>query len=222
MKENILNPDLKPKCYYNGDRKEMLQFVPKDVLKIIEIGCGYGVFASSLKTERKAVVWGIELSKKAAEEASVKLDKVVIGDIENDNIALPKNYFDCIIFNDVLEHLKNPWVVLEKVKDYLIDGGYIVASVPNVRYFYNIKNLIKHKEWNYVDQGILDKTHLRFFTYKTIRDMFQICGYKIIKMEGINPIKFPWKFRLFNWLMLNAFEDMQFLQFACVSKKVDK
>ena len=211
--------DNKPGSYYEWPRTEMLSFVPKEARKILDIGCGSGMFASQLKAERRAEVWGIELSKEASEKARKKVDKIIIGNIETDTIDLPKNYFDCIIFNDVLEHFRDPWAILQYIKSALVTNGYIVASIPNIRYFTTFKILFFNKEWEYVDSGILDKTHLRFFTQGTIEELFQSSGYKILKIEGINSIQFPWKIRLFNWLLNKKFEDMRYLQFGCIAQK---
>jgi len=218
---NPFEVSYRPKGYYSNQRREMVCFIPIDTNKILDIGCGSGEFGEYLKSKRKVEAWGIEICKEVAEEAMAKLDRVLIGDIENDNIQLPPNYFDCIIFNDVLEHLKYPWIVLRKMRDYLKPDGYIVASIPNVRYFNNVKNLLKDKEWTYRDEGILDKTHIRFFTEKGIKDMFNICEYRVVRIEGIRGIEFPWKFRLFNRIMLRAFEDMRYLQFAIVAQKIN-
>lgn len=220
MNNKIYYTKIKINSYYINNRDEMHRFIPEKINNILEVGCGTGIFGKNLKSKRNNIgVWGIEISKSAAEAAKTRLDKVIIADIENDSIDLPKKYFDCIVFNDVLEHLKYPCAVLKKIADYLIDDGCVVASIPNVRYFYNIKELLKNKEWRYEGSGILDKTHLRFFTIKSIKEMFESCDYHLVKVEGINPIKFPWKFRLLNWLLMKKFEDMRFVQFACVAKK---
>lgn len=219
--DRVFDPNYKPTGYYNCRRGEMLRFVPQNVTRVLEIGCGTGEFGKILKSQRNVEVWGIELSKEIAEVTKGKLDNVIVGDIESDNIPLPSEYFDCIVFNDVLEHLKYPWIVLRKLRDNLKHYGWIISSIPNVRYYENIKELLIRKEWQYVDAGILDKTHLRFFTINSIKDMFKECGYHVIKIEGINGGKFPWKFGFLNLILLNALDDMRFLQFACVAQKVD-
>ncbi len=217
--QNIFYPDVKPKGYYERHRKEMLSYVPSDVTKVLEIGCGAGAFGNILKENREIEVWGVECCKVAAEKAMSRLDKVIIGDIEDGSISLPNGYFDCIIFNDVLEHLKYPWAVLRKLRDNIMDGGYIVASIPNVRYYENMKSLFLQKDWKYVDEGILDKTHLRFFTINSIHVLFQSSGYNLLNIAGINAAVFPWKLGLLNLILLKVLDDMRFLEFACVVKK---
>jgi len=216
--EKLFDYSDKPVTYYSGPRNEMLQFVPEQVERVLEIGCGTGEFGKTLKLRKNIEVWGVELTQNAAKEARAKLDKVLVGNIEEDNLDLPDNYFDCVIFNDVLEHLVNPWLVLKRVKNTLSDKGYVVASIPNIRYFDIIRQLIDRKEWSYRDSGILDRTHLRFFTINSIKDMFESCGYTIINIQGIHGREFPWKFRVFNLFMKKRYEDMRYLQFACLAK----
>lgn len=218
MKDDIFKIEQKSLSYYSQSREEILSFVPVGVEKVLEIGCGDGIFGRSLRAVRSTEVWGVEMCEKAAMSAKVNLDKVIIGNIETDAIDLPESYFDCIIFNDVLEHLRYPWIILKEIVRHLASNGYIVASIPNVRYLDNIKKLIRDKDWKYTDEGILDKTHLRFFTEKSIRKMFELCGYNVLQIEGINPAEFYWKFKLLNWVMNKRFDDMKYLRFACVAQ----
>jgi ubiquinone/menaquinone biosynthesis C-methylase UbiE len=205
--------------YYCNQRREMLPFIPPGCKRLLEVGCGTGEFAWLVKKERNAEVWGIDIYKEIAEKAVNKLDKVLHGDIEREDLDLPAGYFDCIVFNDVLEHLHDPWAVLRKAQLFLMSDGYIVASIPNVRYFDNIKQLLKHKEWRYEDEGILDRTHLRFFTMKSSKELFESCGYAVESITGITGRLFPWKFRMLNAIMKRTFDDMRYQRFACVAQK---
>ena len=220
MNSDIFNLEQKPKGYYVGLRNEMLRFIPRNIGKVLEVGCGEGEFGRLLKSNLKAEVWGIEISETAAKNAQKELDKVLIGNIEEENIPLPKGYFDCIIFNDVLEHLRYPWNVLKNIKKNLKPNGYVVASIPNIRYYYTVYDLLRYGRWRYEDKGILDKTHLRFFTIESIKEMFKASGYYLSRIEGINACKVSWKFRIFNWFMMKRFEDMRYTQFACVAQPV--
>ncbi|MBT1074660.1 class I SAM-dependent methyltransferase [Geobacter grbiciae] len=215
---NLLDHNDKPDNYYSGSRLEMVPYVPVDAMRILDVGCGAGEFGNALKFQRCVEVWGIELCEQAAEEAQGKLDRVLVGSIEGNTMSLPEGYFDCVVFNDVIEHLVNPWAVLTNIKTYMQADAYVVASIPNVRYFNNIKTLLKHKQWKYEDEGILDKTHLRFFTIESIKELFISCSYNIIKIEGIRGRQFPWKFRLINMVMRNCFDDMRYMQFACLTR----
>ncbi len=208
--------------YASSVRNEMLQFVPQSAKRILDVGCSVGNFGALLKSERAVEVWGVDIDEQAAAIAALKLDKVACGGFD-DKLNLPANSFDCIVFNDVLEHMIDPYSALVYAKELLRENGKIIASIPNVRYFNNMWLLIVHKSWDYVDTGILDKTHLRFFTVRSIRSMFENLGYTVEIIEGINPIeKFnnrqTKKFKILNSVLFGRIEDMRWLQFAIVAR----
>ncbi len=203
--------------YYSNERKEMLRFIPSDAHFVLEVGCGGGIFGSAVKRVSGAEVWGIEIDNEAALEAKVKLDKVVIGDISGIIPDIPDRKFDCIVFNDVLEHLVDPFSVLIAVKSKLTSKGVVVCSIPNMRYFPVLSRLLINKQWKYEDWGVLDRTHLWFFTKKSIIDTFTELNYGILQLEGINGIN-SWKFNLLNALLLGNISDTRYMQFACVAK----
>ena len=204
--------------YYNVLRIEMLQYLPDSATKILVVGCGTGVFAEAVKKKNNAEVWGIELMDFAAKEASKILDKVLSGPCEEHISSLPKDYFDAIYFNDVLEHLIDPYSVLADLKSNLSENGVIISSIPNVRYHGVLRQLLFEKNWKYENHGVLDKTHLRFFTKKSIKDMYENAGYTIEKHQGINKTRSlkPW---FYNLLFLFTQMDMFFVQYATVVKK---
>ena len=210
--------DEKKTNYYDWQRREMLSFIPNGCKKILDVGCAGGSFGALLKLEKQAEVWGIEHHLETAERARKKLDRVIVGDIESGDLSLPTSYFDCIVFNDALEHFRDPWDVLVRISENLIPGGYVVASIPNIRHFEVMKDLLIRREWRYVQAGVLDKTHLRFFTDRSMVDLFTQSGYDVETVSGINGKAFPWKFSLLNRILLNALDDMRYVQFACVAK----
>ena len=134
--------------------------------------------AFELKNKLNAEAWGIEYNDEAATAAEEKLDKVISGKIEDALTELPDNYFDTIIFADVLEHLVDPYSVLELIKDKLSPEGELIASIPNVRHWSVVKQLLEGR-WDYQEWGIMDSTHLRFFTRQSIQSMFDKAGYNI-------------------------------------------
>lgn len=211
-------------AYIEQDRPEMLQFVPKYVSKVLDVGCAVGSFGHRLKVEYSAEVWGVEINEYAASTAKKRLDKVFCGAFGK-NLDLPKHEFDCIVFNDVLEHFVDPYTALIYAKDLLTDSGKIVASIPNVRYFDNVWNLLINKDWQYTDRGILDRTHLRFFTKKSIISTFEDLGYSIECIQGIGDMQYVHpeqvkKYNLLNSLLMNQIEDMKYLQFAVVASPI--
>jgi 2-polyprenyl-3-methyl-5-hydroxy-6-metoxy-1,4-benzoquinol methylase len=208
--------------YFQEERHEMLKYIPGKSEFVLDVGCSSGIFGQALKSSRNITVWGVELDRDSALEASQKLDKVINAAFAPE-LNLPQKEFDCIVFNDVLEHLTDPWAALEYSKSLLKDGGVIVSSIPNVRYFNNVWDFLVKKNWEYTEWGILDKTHLRFFTQKSIRSLFESLDYEVESIVGINPLnvlhpQHVRKFRLLNRLLLNNIEDMNYLQFAVVAR----
>lgn len=208
---------VKSSGYYQGNRIEMLKFVPVHSQRILEIGCGEGNFGALLKEQLNAEVWGIDYEPDRAKVAGNRLDKILCGDVAMLTTQLPDNYFDAIICNDVLEHLIDPYSVLEGLKNKLSRDGVIVSSIPNIRYFRNLFDFVFRKNWDYTKEGIMDFTHFRFFTVNSIRKMYETLNFEIIKMEGIHPTK-SLKPLLLNLFTFGSFSDIKFLQFVTVAK----
>lgn len=217
--------DVKPVSYFEETRGEMADFIPESCRRILDVGCGSGGFGALLKKERAAEVWGVEPFESAAKLASVRLDRV-IHEVFPPEGGLPLGFFDCIIFNDVLEHMTDPELALRYARTLLSPGGIVVASIPNIRHFPTIWRLVIHGEWKYRDCGTLDKTHLRFFTRSSIDEAFQREGYSIQEITGINSYRgVPdcsvrvWKlYKLINSLTRGRFGDLKFQQFAVVAR----
>ena len=200
--------------YYNLDRGEMLRFVPNDARSVLDIGCSSGGFGKMIKENRPEVaVFGIEPSEEAAAIARGRLDGVICGIFQDGMVELEGQKFDCIVFNDVLEHLIKPENALVDAKNYLSETGIVVASIPNILHFYQITKILLEQDWKYEDSGILDNTHLRFFTKKSIVRMFEACGYRVLKIDGINP-SFGMKYKVANAVALGRLVDWKFEQFA--------
>jgi 2-polyprenyl-3-methyl-5-hydroxy-6-metoxy-1,4-benzoquinol methylase len=207
----------KPQGYYDNTRLEMLKYLPKTSKKILDIGCGNGAFASIVKQKNDAEVWGIELMEEEAKVAVDVLDKVFVGNCEKHIDGLPEGYFDVIYMNDVLEHLVDPYSVLETLKSKLAPNGIVISSIPNVRFFRTFSKVLFSKDWKYDEYGVMDKTHLRFFTGKSIRRMYEELGYSISTHEGINVTK-SIRPILFNILFLFTQMDVRYVQYATVAK----
>lgn len=179
--------------YYENERQDVQKLVNQNSKTILDVGCGIGRLGKALKDKVGAEVWGVEYVNDIASLAAERLDKVISGPIEDAIIQLPDRYFDTIIFADVLEHLVDPYNVLQKIKNKLTDKGEIVASIPNVRHWSVVKKLLEG-EWEYQDFGIMDNTHLRFFTRKSIFNLFEKAGlritdilYVVIETEKLSP-----------------------------------
>lgn len=205
-----------PSWYY-GSRKEMLPFVPITSRRVLDVGCGEGKFGASIKHRNGAEVWGIEYDPTAAKKAVEILDNVLVGDAFSMIDTLESYSYDCICFLDVLEHLVNPEDLLVKSKRLLREEGCILVSVPNVMYVSNLYRFLVKKDWRYVNNGVLDRTHLRFFTKKSIKELTESAGYKIFELKGINSYR-GILFNIFNLLTFGHFRDSRHLQFALAAK----
>lgn len=176
--------------YYGLERHEVTEFLPEqqDIACALEIGCGSGQFRSNLPPQCE--YWGVELNDDAAKAAAKCFDNVLHGSINVVLADLPDEYFDLVICNDVIEHMNDPDWFLRSIKAKMKSGGraYLVGSIPNVRYYRNLFNLIFKKDWEYEDAGILDRTHLRFFTQRSFIRTLGENGYVIDALHGINRV----------------------------------
>jgi 2-polyprenyl-3-methyl-5-hydroxy-6-metoxy-1,4-benzoquinol methylase len=210
--------DDKPAGYFDQGRPEMVKFVPETTRTLLEVGCGKGDFVGLLKTKWPIHATGVEPYAQAAEIARQRFDVILESGIDDAIAQLDGAKFDCIVFNDVLEHLVDPWAVLRAIKPLLSNSGCVVASIPNIRFWPVLNALFLHASWEYAEAGVLDRTHLRFFTRSTIQSLFKSSGLQLHRMEGINEIQLPWKIGVLNRLAGNRFGDTRFPQFACVAR----
>jgi 2-polyprenyl-3-methyl-5-hydroxy-6-metoxy-1,4-benzoquinol methylase len=211
----------KPEGYYSEERREMLEFIPAGIKKLLDVGCGEGKFSGMIKQERGIEAWGIEPDKNAAKKAGRVLDRVINSGFSGAAGRLPAGYFDCVVFNDILEHLQDPYSAVREIKSRIADNGVVVCSLPNVLHISVLRRLLWNKDWKYEDFGVLDITHLRFFTKKSMVRMFTEQGYEVISIKGINPTR-SIRFMIFNILTLGFFRDSDFLQFALTARPAKK
>jgi 2-polyprenyl-3-methyl-5-hydroxy-6-metoxy-1,4-benzoquinol methylase len=211
----------KGKQYYSSDRKEMIRFIPDDAKRILDIGCGVGAFAKQLCSAGREI-WGLEPDPESARIASNELYKVISGKIEDNLVDIPDNYFDVIVFNDVLEHLLYPWETLEKIKVKLASNGKLVCSIPNFRYIRNLGHILVSRNWKYGETGILDSTHFRFFTKKSMINLFKDTNYRILQVKGINATRserLKLYYGIINLLTFFTNLDIIYLQYVIVASK---
>ncbi|MBF0176048.1 MAG: class I SAM-dependent methyltransferase [Magnetococcales bacterium] len=187
--------------YFLGDRPEVIQRVPEWAKSVLDVGCGAGLLGKKLKERGVSRVTGIELNPEAAQLATRHLDAVYTGDAASIPLDFAPGEFDTIIFADVLEHLVNPGGLLVRLRPYLAPHGVIVTSIPNVRYFGMLHHLVEG-HWTYADSGILDRTHLRFFTIREMVNMLTAAGFRLTDVyENLNqqyyerqPTSYPAEF----------------------------
>ena len=169
---------LKSTTYYEFDRPDVLELVPRPAQRVLDIGCGGGKLGAAIKSRQSAHVTGIELNPAAIDAACQRLDEVVIGDVQAGGIEFPAENFDCVICADVLEHLRDPLTVLRKVRRWLAPEGTLVTSIPNVRHHTVLRSLLAGN-WTYESAGLLDEDHVRFFTRREIEKLLFRAGFAI-------------------------------------------
>ncbi len=164
-------------------RRELIDQVPKGPNCVLEVGCGEGLTGAALKDEGRAhFVAGVELNADSGDQARKVLDHVIVGDIEHIDLPFSASQFDIIMLGDVLEHLVDPWMHFKRILTYLKYDGIVIVSLPNVRNWKVVFPLLFRGEFKYREFGILDKTHLRFFTRKGMQVLFRENNLKIKKV----------------------------------------
>jgi 2-polyprenyl-3-methyl-5-hydroxy-6-metoxy-1,4-benzoquinol methylase len=165
-------------------RPEVAKYVPGEARTVIDVGCGEGALGRGLKAQRPELeVRGIEIDPVAATIARAHLDDVVCANAE---APLPAEWPrpDCVVFADVLEHLVDPWQCLKLWRDRLPNGTTLIVSLPNAAHFSLWMPLLRGR-WDYCEDGILDRTHLRFFTRDTGAEMLRAAGFRIERFERL-------------------------------------
>ena len=176
---------------------QILQFIPKDA-HVLDVGCSSGNLMRWIKELCNAQVYGIEANKYSAEVAIKRGFDVQCCTFE-DYSPNVQEQFDVIIFADVLEHLINPGAALQKAHQLLKENGIVITSIPNIAHWTIRLNLLSGK-FEYEPIGLLDATHLRWFTQKTLYRLFSKTNFKIESMaysEGewlpAYQTEVPWK-----------------------------
>ena len=169
--------------YYGYARPEVCALVPQHARRVLDVGCAGGALGHALKGDRPGIeVRGIEPVAEQAARARSVLDAVHVGTADDVPAAWPRP--DCIIFADVLEHLVDPWATLRRARDLLSPGGTLVVSIPNVLHHSVVRDMVRGR-FDYRDAGVLDRTHLRFFTAATARELVEQAGFTVERMERV-------------------------------------
>lgn len=201
--------------YFANRREEMLAFLPQQYARVLEVGCGEGGFTTLLA--RGTEVWGVEPDRVSAARAANRMHRVLVGTYERVADELPDAYFDLVVCNDVIEHMIDPEAFLKSLHRKLAAGGHVVASIPNVRHWETLFELLWQKDWRYRKSGTLDRTHLRFYTKKSILRLFRESGFEVERIAGINQSNKRWRrlaFSLLSILTVGRLDDVRFPQFA--------
>lgn len=161
---------VKEQTYFTNVRRDLIRLLPPgEGLRVLEIGAGGGDTLVAMKqTGRVAEAVGVELFElPGSHQDHPLIDHLFLLDIEKESLPLPENHFDAVVCGDVLEHLVDPWAVVEKLVRFLKPGGWFILSVPNFREITTVYRVVVRGDFAYNPLGgVLDRTHLRFFCRK--------------------------------------------------------
>ena len=210
-------PFAKGEGYYSGVRTDLVRLVPRISGRVLEIGCAGGLTLEYLRRNFDCDAVGLDYSEEAAGMARARGFDVRVCDLNSQELPFDTGEFDYILIGDVLEHLYDPWKVLTAVTRILKDDGTILLSIPNVKHYSLLKHLILRDRWEYTESGLLDVTHIRFFTLKSIRGLLSRSGLVVSGLEynvvgsGI--------MRVANRLCLNLLHSFLVLHYLVAAKK---
>jgi methionine biosynthesis protein MetW len=161
--------------------------------RVLDLGCATGYLGRFLAEQRGCVVDGIETDQHAAEEASKYLRRVWVGSVDDEAVlSAVAGKYDVILCAAILEHLPRPDLTLQRLRHLMSDNAVLIAGLPNVAHWSMRWSLLRGS-WDYEDYGILDRTHLHFFTLKSAKEMFETAGYVINRIEmsdiGVGPLE---------------------------------
>lgn len=219
---DVAEPAAPARIYFAQSRPEVARFLPAACKNVLEIGCGQGRFAKHLSVRQS--YWGVEPDPEAARVARTTLNHVIDGTFDSAYSSLPSGFFDLVICNDVIEHMPDHERFFDDIRTRMTRDGVIVGSIPNVRFLPHLIELVLHKDWDYGDAGILDRTHLRFFTARSFLRTVQDHGFAVEAFAGINSItagptllgRLRWRTTLgaLQLLTLRCQGDARFMQFG--------
>lgn len=201
----------KQQGYYGNVRHDLIDFFGEvNNLKVLEIGAAYGETLYYLKEQKKASeVIGVELFKDEKNlDKYKKIDKLYFGNINDIDLSIYKNYFDLIILADVIEHIDEPLLTLEKAKSLLKQNGVLLISLPNIRHYSAFVKIFIKGSFKYEDNGIFDYTHVRFYCKKDMIELANKANLNVLKSEGsISNYKGKSLVKYINKLTFGFFEE---------------
>lgn len=209
--------DDKTATYFGGVRRDFLDLLPHgEVENVLEIGCGAGdTGAAALAAGLCRSYCGIEIAPQAAALARTRLTELHEGDVERMDLPWPDHHFDAVLMSEVLEHLVDPWSVVKRVVAKLRPGALVLASSPNVAQFAVVRGLIADR-WELTEAGVMDRTHLRWFTEASYKRMFVDAGIRIERTYAMAP---PGPFgTIFNAVTFNRFRHLTVRQICVVGR----
>jgi 2-polyprenyl-3-methyl-5-hydroxy-6-metoxy-1,4-benzoquinol methylase len=173
-----VHPGVKPSGYFSQNRAELVRLLPRPLGRVLDVGCGEGATGRSLREAGATWISGIELEPDAAAVAAEAYDEVRTGRAE-DELAALRGPFDTILLYDLLEHLPEPWLVLQRLHEVAGPGARIHVSVPNARHWSLLRDLVLRGTFGYGDAGHRDRTHLRWFTKRDLVALLEDTGWPV-------------------------------------------
>ena len=204
--------------YFESSRDDVARLVPPTCARVLDVGCGFGGLGRTLAKRGVHELYGVERNPDAPARLEGLYRQHWIGDVETVVSRLPESHFDCVVFADILEHLVDPWTAVKRYARLLKPDGVIVASIPNVRNFALLASLIVRGRWTYRDHGLLDRTHLRFFTRTEIARLFEDAGFDI-ETWATNRDRYPLAVRLAACVPLALVPDLSVVQFLVRARR---
>ncbi len=207
--------------YYNIARHDVLRLIPEAPESALEIGCGEGATMAVLRERGTKKAVGVELDPKSADIARQRFDTVLQGFVEQADIEshVTPGSLDMILALDVLEHLVDPWTQVKRLSPLLKPGGRFVLSVPNIRNSKFIFKLLFKADFHYQDDGLLDRTHLRFFVRQTAEELATCGGLKLVGSYDAKVYKPTSPRRFLNMLTFGWTEDLVAKQWVVIAEK---
>jgi 2-polyprenyl-3-methyl-5-hydroxy-6-metoxy-1,4-benzoquinol methylase len=178
----------KATSYFTNARADFVRMLPRDpTARVLEIGCGNGATgALAMARGRAGHYVGVELVESQGARAREILSDVLIGDVERMEFSWHPAEFDAVILSEVLEHLVEPGALLRRLSRFVRPGGMVLASSPNIAHWRVLRELLNGR-FDLADQGVFDRTHLRWFTPATFAAMFETAGFRITHVGPVTP-----------------------------------
>lgn len=212
---------IKENEYYSQTRRDILPYIPQ-AGSMLDIGCSGGNTLCYLK-ENKIIdeAVGVDFMEvPGSNQKNLLIDKFILANVEKKDIDLPLNHFDILLCADVLEHLIDPWDILEYLKTFCKKEACIIISIPNIREYRALFKIFFKGDFQYQPSGILDKTHLRFFCKKNIRNLVTNAGLQIISIRpSFKTCPLQKRRKLFSAITLGFFDQFLAQQYIVVARK---
>ena len=199
--------------YHDGVRWDVFDMVPTHAGHLLDLGGGIGATGAALKAAGRAST--ITLVDQVADKVVADVDKAFVGDLEDvsliDHVLMEAGPFDTILCLDVLEHLRDPWTVVKSLHKSLTPNGTLIISVPNVNYIGLLAPLVLKGRFDLTDEGILDRTHLRWFAKHGLIELATISG---LSFDRIKPIINSKNKKLFDTVTMGILSRFLALQYV--------